>query len=49
MENYKEMYFQLFNEVTYAIDMLNNNTDNSLVIEKLKEAQKKTEEMYINA
>ena len=49
MENYKEMYFQLFNEVTYAIDMLNNNTDNSLVIEKLKESQKKTEEMYINA
>lgn len=49
MENYKEMYFQLFNEVTYAIDMLNSKTDNNLVIEKLKEAQKKTEEMYINA
>ncbi len=49
MEKYKEMYFELFNEVTYAIDMLNNKTDNSLVIEKLKEAQKKTEEIYINA
>lgn len=36
MENYKEMYFQLFNKITE-------------VIEELKEAQAKAEEMYINA
>lgn len=36
MADYKEMYYQLFNEVTD-------------VIERLKEIQKKAEEIYIEA
>ena len=35
MENYKEMYLELFNAITDTIS-------------RLKEVQKKVEEMYIN-
>ena len=43
MPDYKAMYLSLFNSVTDAIEELNQTA------EKLREAQKRAEEMYINS
>ena len=49
MNKYKDMYYMLFNEVSDAIDKLENGIDTKSVIENLKKAQQNTEEIYISS
>ncbi len=49
MIKYKDMYYMLFNEVSDAIDKLENGIDTKSVIENLKKAQQNTEEIYISS
>ena len=47
MIKYKDMYYILFNEVSDAVEKLENGSDTKSVIENLKKAQQNTEEIYI--
>ncbi len=47
MIKYKDMYYMLFNEVSDAIEKLENDFDTKSVVENLKKAQQNTEEIYI--
>ncbi len=52
MADYKKMYFTLFNEVTDAINLLEDTGDIKLkkvsdAIDKLKNAQIECEEIYV--
>lgn len=49
MINYKDMYYMLFNEVSDAIDKLENGIDTKSVIENLKKTQQNTEEIYVSS
>ena len=49
MTKYKDMYYMLFNEVSDALEKLENGSDTKSVIENLKKAQQNTEEMYISS
>ena len=49
MIKYKDMYYILFNEVSDAVEKLENGSDTKSVIENLKKAQQNTEEIYISS
>jgi len=49
MTKYKDMYYMLFNEVSDALEKLENGSDTKSVIENLKKAQQNTEEIYISS
>ena len=47
MENYKQMYYTLFNAVSKAIENI-ENTNYGIAKAELIEAQQKTEEIFIS-
>ena len=48
MPNYEQLYFNLFNSVSNAIEQLENHNYGQAT-DTLKQAQQKTEELYIEA
>ena len=47
MNKYKDMYYMLFNEISDAIEKLENDFDTKAVVENLKKAQQNAEEIYV--